>query len=136
MKNDNEDVNAQRKRDDESATTQGHEVREPSIMNSTGPILSNPAYRNVEPQNCSAPCVFYLTGNEYASARQIASTFRLDYDALRKRLERYHKQNGEGVVRVEDPAQNQPKYLYHLRSVLPEIEALQFGKNVHRKKSS
>ena len=94
--------------------------------------ILNPAWIDSDSVQCSVTRTFHLTGTEYFSAALIAETFDLPYHALRKRLERFRNSPGKGEVTVDSENSNHPKYLYRLLDVLPEIEALQCGKNVHR----
>jgi hypothetical protein len=60
-----------------------------------------------------------VEGQSYLTARDIAKRYGLDYDALRKRLERYRRShpNRHGWKPVEDRTQRGEKYLYLLSAI-------------------
>ncbi len=58
------------------------------------------------------------------SPRDLAEKHNVNYDALRKRLDRWRYEHDSGYVEVSNPAKNEPKYLFDESAVLPVIEEL------------
>ncbi len=61
------------------------------------------------------------------SCRQLASRFRVDYEALRKRLDRYRRRNPDCYRELEPSERRvrESRYLYRLKSVLEVVQSLQ-----------
>lgn len=73
-------------------------------------------------------------GDVFMTPRDIAKRFRIPYDRLRKRLERWRRASmlAEGsYIENPDALPNQAKYCYNLRAVEPIIRELQ-GKHAKR----
>ncbi len=57
----------------------------------------------------------------------LAALFRLNKEALRKRLERWRKQNDKGWTENPDGTSREPKILYEVRAVMHVIKDMQRG---------
>lgn len=72
------------------------------------------------------------------SPSELADIFRVDHEALRKRLERWRAKNvmnREDWVEVDNPKPNSPRYLYRVRIARPIIEKMK-GKSASARTSS
>jgi hypothetical protein len=59
------------------------------------------------------------------SARELADTFQVPREALRKRLERWQRKNPEGgYIEVENRRRGEPQYLYSVDAVRHLIDGL------------
>jgi hypothetical protein len=62
--------------------------------------------------------------NASMSAPDLARVFKLNPDALRKRLDRWRKQNGDGWTDVPNPKPNEAKVLYRVAAVQSVIDEM------------
>jgi hypothetical protein len=103
------------------------------VFVTTGMFI-NPCWQGKEGKTIGAPLV-YATGDEWLSATDLASRFQMDYDKLRKRLERWRKKNPDQVMEVRNRRPGEPKLLFRLGDVAHLITALKDERNVHRQAS-
>jgi hypothetical protein len=74
-------------------------------------------------------------GKAKMSHYDLAKKYRVDGEALRKRLDRWRYEHDTGYSEVSNAARNEPKYLYDESSVMPVIEDLK-AKPVRRKRAT
>lgn len=67
------------------------------------------------------------TTKGFMSTREIAEQYNVSYESLRKRLERYRKENAlnpDAFIESQNRGRNKPKYLYKAEGILSIIEKL------------
>ena len=69
------------------------------------------------------------------SPRELSDKYKVNVEALRKRLDRWRYEHDAGYHEVANPARNAPKYLYDESAVMPVIDALK-AKPVGRKRAT